>query len=198
MTKKNDILPAISGLAREIAQQSGYTYAAGIWIEEIRRGLAWHSSCSATAKESDEHHAPSWSWAFWPTSPGIEFMMRPGALYADMDEGKATLIRYKIIPEDDDKFGRVKSGYIDLRGRGISMRSWLEQNHLIFNYISEETFLFSIFTEDDDSTIYTYALLLVQVENSPKETYRRVGLITFWPREGYSMDTWDKKEVHII
>ncbi|CAG8950957.1 hypothetical protein HYFRA_00006354 [Hymenoscyphus fraxineus] len=242
MTKKDDILPAISGLAREIAQQSGYTYAAGIWIEEICIGLGWYPVRSATAKESDEYHAPSWSWASWPTSPGIAFTV-PHLVNEDMYERKATLIRYKIILEDDDKFGRVKSGSIDLRAKCISMRSWLEQNYLKFHYvrdrydftktamssyirkpmepddilcffdsfdenttsekISEETHLFHISTLTTSSYTRMYALLLVQVENSPKETYRRVGLIdisTPTYTEEYLMDqsTWEEKEVHII
>jgi hypothetical protein len=39
LTYGQDILPAISGIAREIRAQAGGTYLAGIWLEDIHRGL---------------------------------------------------------------------------------------------------------------------------------------------------------------
>lgn len=59
LTFKKDHFPAISGLAREFARRTGYTYAAGIWVEDFQRGLLWKGAAS---KEYSTF-APSWSWA---------------------------------------------------------------------------------------------------------------------------------------
>jgi hypothetical protein len=37
----NDLLPAIAGVAKIIGQCSGYHYKAGLWLEDIHRGLLW-------------------------------------------------------------------------------------------------------------------------------------------------------------
>lgn len=39
ITKDDDILPALSGVAQFLAQRIGYRYEAGLWLEDMHRGL---------------------------------------------------------------------------------------------------------------------------------------------------------------
>lgn len=41
LTFENDKLPAIEGMAKEIGRRTGRKYCAGLWIEDIGRGLFW-------------------------------------------------------------------------------------------------------------------------------------------------------------
>ncbi|KAG4441544.1 hypothetical protein IFR05_003001 [Cadophora sp. M221] len=77
LTFEHDRLAAISGLADRFSAVYGTTYAAGIWLEDIHRGLLWMRGMSQvqTAKlppywpenipiteEQEPFQAPSWSW----------------------------------------------------------------------------------------------------------------------------------------
>jgi len=67
----SDRLPAVVGLAQEIARATGATYLAGLWDRNLLRWLCWsvnkywlagaRGSVSASAKTRD-YYAPSWSW----------------------------------------------------------------------------------------------------------------------------------------
>ena len=60
VTREDDRLPALAGLATRFAQITGWTYLAGMWREEMPRSLLW-------AVRPDQlvtcRRAPSWSWA---------------------------------------------------------------------------------------------------------------------------------------
>lgn len=67
LTKEDDRLAAISGVADRFQHYSKDDYLAGIWKEDVLRGLCW--SCTETyfAKDSPaikpRYKPPSWSWA---------------------------------------------------------------------------------------------------------------------------------------
>ncbi|KAN0104157.1 Heterokaryon incompatibility protein (HET) domain containing protein, partial [Hyaloscypha variabilis] len=61
LTVQSDRLVAIGGLAQELQAQSGYNYCAGIWAEDIHRGLLWRLYGLGQTPKS--YIAPSWSWA---------------------------------------------------------------------------------------------------------------------------------------
>ena len=61
ITFHSDRMPAIAGIAEEVQRQTGYTYAAGLWIQDLHRGLLWSYHGRGTMGET--YTAPSWSWA---------------------------------------------------------------------------------------------------------------------------------------
>lgn len=64
LTKESDIFPAISGIANAIQKATRDRYLAGLWQNDIHRGLLWGVPDSAAAKpDLREPRAPSWSWA---------------------------------------------------------------------------------------------------------------------------------------
>ncbi|PVH68516.1 HET-domain-containing protein [Cadophora sp. DSE1049] len=74
-----DKLPALSGIATKVAQQTGDTYLAGLWKEDLCLGLLWsveearsnppgrkfdwEHDYTKSAQVAAEYRAPSWSWA---------------------------------------------------------------------------------------------------------------------------------------
>jgi hypothetical protein len=77
LTKGQDRLAAISGVARIIAEKLGSEYRAGLWASEFFYGLLWKSSYPTTimgawrtqydyksvSRDKVEYPGPSWSWA---------------------------------------------------------------------------------------------------------------------------------------
>ncbi|KAF1847583.1 HET-domain-containing protein [Cucurbitaria berberidis CBS 394.84] len=72
-TDRRDRFPAISGLAKMVAAETGDEYIAGLWAGDLLRGLLWKSLdkswdqeaifCGFPLAPSDAYICPSWSWA---------------------------------------------------------------------------------------------------------------------------------------
>ena len=87
LTRASDRLPAISGIAAQVAKRSGLQYAAGLWKANLLRDLLWVTKYSKYSKYpsgslSNDHplpkllQAPSWSWA--SIDGGISFCEHGG------------------------------------------------------------------------------------------------------------------------
>ncbi|PVH68192.1 HET-domain-containing protein [Cadophora sp. DSE1049] len=63
LTLEKDKFPALSGLAHKVQRITGGTYIAGLWKEDILRGLLWRSFDLCRCERVSEYRAPSWSWA---------------------------------------------------------------------------------------------------------------------------------------
>lgn len=61
MTRADDKLPAISGVASRFAARMGLHYVAGLWEEDIIEGLTW--SDFGVCSIPTDYQAPSFSWA---------------------------------------------------------------------------------------------------------------------------------------
>jgi hypothetical protein len=62
LTSISDNLPALSGLAALFQEAHGVSYAAGLWNEDLRRGLAWYVSLNDERGVIDPPCKPSWSF----------------------------------------------------------------------------------------------------------------------------------------
>jgi hypothetical protein len=65
-----DVFPGIAGIAgiaENVGDQLGLTYTAGIWQEDMHRGLLWRVPEGSEGFES--YRAPSWTWA--SVAPGV-------------------------------------------------------------------------------------------------------------------------------
>lgn len=73
LTFATDKLPALAGIANNVHMQSGSTYLAGLWEDDLAYGLLWRPSDPSETKSATVYRAPSWSWAHlegqitWPT-----------------------------------------------------------------------------------------------------------------------------------
>jgi hypothetical protein len=129
LTLASDKLPAISGLAREVYLQTHSKYKAGIWMEDIHRGLLW--AFYARGQLPEAYRAPSWSWASLDVAPGIPVHDKFLALYQGdiaperpMPDSsghlQAEILECETTALSIDIFGQVASGRITLRSYWIS------------------------------------------------------------------------------
>ncbi len=63
LTKAEDRLVAISGIAELIQARTGMTYILGLWQEHLIYNLLWYTDAPAYQRPSGSYRAPSWSWA---------------------------------------------------------------------------------------------------------------------------------------
>ncbi|KAJ0419594.1 heterokaryon incompatibility protein-domain-containing protein [Aspergillus carlsbadensis] len=63
LTQSSDRLPAIGGLAREMAGKRKARYLAGLWEDSLLDDLIWQVPASAPQLTPYSRNAPSWSWA---------------------------------------------------------------------------------------------------------------------------------------
>lgn len=125
LTVEQDKLPALSGVARMLANQTGDSYYAGLWERHIHEDLCWrvypHEEIRVFVPDGFDHvygqtlciitraskyQAPSWSWA---TLDG-RILFQP----IDLDHIVADFIACHITPSGQDSFGRVSGGWIKL------------------------------------------------------------------------------------
>jgi hypothetical protein len=62
ITYETDKLPAISGIAKIMQEETNDDYVAGLWKKDLPAGLLW-SPIPSDAPRSQTYIAPSWSWA---------------------------------------------------------------------------------------------------------------------------------------
>jgi hypothetical protein len=113
LTYGNDKLPALSGLARFLAQNTGDQYYAGLWKAHILEDLHWRVLEKQTEQlafgptKPTSYRAPSWSWA--SVDAAIKF--RP----LDFDRIVAEFLDCSVETPGKNPFGRVSSGRLRIR-----------------------------------------------------------------------------------
>ncbi|KAF5568927.1 heterokaryon incompatibility protein [Fusarium phyllophilum] len=119
LTRETDRLPAVAGMASYIASLSGMKYKAGLWEEDILRGLMWRRSSSGHSKRVPGG-APTWSWASitGPVYYDKFFTMRVdhrGKIdhRAELD---LDITDTAVEEEQADSFGNVRRGEIKASG----------------------------------------------------------------------------------
>ncbi len=60
ITKAEDRLPAIAGIRKQMSALTGFSYVAGLWLEDIVQELCWYSRYKP--RTSSRHVGPTWSW----------------------------------------------------------------------------------------------------------------------------------------
>jgi hypothetical protein len=144
ITQPGDRLPAIAGLAKEVARrlprkespELETDYHAGVWFSDLHRGLVW--GARGRAMTSKTPLGPSWSWA----SVELRYMelgsgstqarnMYDMRLHKSLNVHKslyAELVRIERPKDIGDVFLSTESGKIVLRGPTISFDSLLSSS----------------------------------------------------------------------
>lgn len=126
LTFEDDLFAAISGLAREISQQTKMTYKAGIWVEDFHMGLLWNVGCRGSLPS--KYREPSWSWASlninmsWGQNIDPIFELYFGPRSHHTVHREAELLEMDVELADEDPYGRLLSGSLRLKGRWLSYR----------------------------------------------------------------------------
>ena len=136
LTKSKDRLPAIGGLAKDMASQRKSRYLAGLWEDTLNDDLLW-SVQTPTGRKARPHPmtAPSWSWA----SVETHVLYFDQILYSDPEPDDTDLLlerppyeHYSTIEKCDvrwtavDEFGFIAGGSLTISGlleRGVLERA---------------------------------------------------------------------------
>jgi hypothetical protein len=111
-----DRLPAIAGLATEIASSTGDTYLAGLWRSQMLRELMWSTYPTLYTFKPEVWRAPTWSWA--SVDNDINFERLPDNDFRAV--AKVTRCETTLL-QPGNEFGEVSSGRLDIRGPIINM-----------------------------------------------------------------------------
>ncbi|EXJ67966.1 uncharacterized protein A1O5_08580 [Cladophialophora psammophila CBS 110553] len=126
LTRDQDKLPALSGVASSIAGQTGDDYLAGLWRNDLLQNLSWsietfepshlcddltHDAAMPLATKSEVRYpamyrAPSWSWA--SLDGKVKFFP------LDRKNLRARCVCAHVDIAGRDRYGRVKKGWITL------------------------------------------------------------------------------------
>jgi len=120
ITYINDIFPALSALAQEMHSLTGDVYMAGLWKEDVHRGLLW-SRAREFKLEIDSYRAPSWSWAsgyYNEVGEGESpyFYIIPSKQVRKIRETDLEVLDVDIVPATSDPYGRLLSGRLKVQG----------------------------------------------------------------------------------
>ena len=107
LSYETDVLPALSGLAHSFKDVHGVEkitgtndYLAGIWRNDLPKGLLWFLHDSSDARRHTQYIAPSWSWASMKGQVHFPF----GDLGA---EKSPELLDASIEPKTNDRLGAI-------------------------------------------------------------------------------------------
>jgi hypothetical protein len=134
LTRPEDMFPAISSIAREVHRQTGFTYRAGIWLEDFHRGLLW--TFCGESERCGSYVAPTWSWGSIRTirNPKQHTHYRPqaGENLSVIPDVKAKLLGCNVTPRGDDTFGQITHAAITLRGLWLWLSEWKSTDGILF------------------------------------------------------------------
>lgn len=130
ITIPEDRFPAIAGLTEKTHSLTGYRYVAGLWFEDLQKGLIW--TVRGGARLHRGYLAPSWSWGslIWD-SETIQERGKHGGLYGVLfssyyrDESyDCDILRCEVSSQSRLEFGAVSSGYLILAGMWRKVEAW--------------------------------------------------------------------------
>ena len=110
MTKLEDKLVAISGLARQVYSVTKDKYCAGIWREDLVTQLLWQLQ-RPQHKLDLPYRTPSWSWA--STEGKVKFMQKANHIISELEIKSVQSIGIDGKPWS---FGQIEYGSLRVRG----------------------------------------------------------------------------------
>lgn len=122
LTRTEDRLVALSGIAQKVQELDGSEYLAGIWIKPLPLGLLWKSvKESLSYQRPSRYQAPTWSWA------SIEDPVDSYALSLSSNFGSGEYNAIKLVsqvasiettcdPSDITRTGQVSNGKLVVKG----------------------------------------------------------------------------------
>jgi hypothetical protein len=111
-----DAFPALAAIPEKFEQITHFSYVAGIWRENLHRGLLWYAS-NALSKARYKDIAPLWSWA---SHGGPVAMMFPPHARMRVAGLRAEIINLACVG-GENKFMVFREATVQLRAHGIKV-----------------------------------------------------------------------------
>ncbi|KAH0600147.1 hypothetical protein MHUMG1_01143 [Metarhizium humberi] len=124
LTRKTDILPAFSGIARSIAAATSDEYYAGLWRSYFGHCLLWASNWHVGRgfrqhSRPADYLAPSWSWA--SVKGPIHYLSWVNGYWhsfnADPDPAYAPQLVDVSLQASSDPYGALKAATLRIKGK---------------------------------------------------------------------------------
>ncbi|KAH6710823.1 hypothetical protein BKA61DRAFT_103887 [Leptodontidium sp. MPI-SDFR-AT-0119] len=119
LTYPTDLLPAISGIARQIQSCGVGVYLAGMWADSLPKSLLWYriGDWFRDPSQPTNYIAPTWSWASLYSSGRIESApaMEP-KWETKYDIMHTKVLSFSTTPKGKDPTGEVTYGSLTLSG----------------------------------------------------------------------------------
>jgi hypothetical protein len=116
LTKPEDKLVALSGIAKIFKKTVRTDYLAGLWLNELAKGLLWKVPIGTQATRPSVYRAPSWSWA--SIDANISYY---SPHWAEVFSRSMITVEEAITqPVTNDPTGQVRSGRIRIRGATLN------------------------------------------------------------------------------
>lgn len=215
IAKDQDRLPALAGIADLHRLKTGYTYLAGIWLEDIPKALLWCrddlDEASTRSSGYTEGRIPSWSWASVETRVNFEAGHHtslvsvtswlceynpPGSL-VDVTracielKGSCTLVTgyYYRLPYDSPF-----NFYYTMRTESSWHMVWLDDDDFdIKKAITENRIYFMLVAQLWSSS--TFALIIEPTgPEGGGRCFRRVG----FAKNSYPVSIWEEKTILLL
>lgn len=119
LTNSDDILPALSGLAKRFQAHIDGKYLAGLWEKDLPLNLLWE----AHAAKHPSYRAPTWSWACMDTSGSGSSLIAESTTKSKASRSttvRATVLAVSCTTEGDPT-GRVSAGSITISGKILNI-----------------------------------------------------------------------------
>ncbi|KAJ3537661.1 hypothetical protein NM208_g6217 [Fusarium decemcellulare] len=114
LSKPEDRLPGLAGLAERVASLFEDEYLAGFWKADIAQYLCWYILPTDRKPRRPGYLAPSWSWASIPDSP-LELIPFKRSVVEGFE-----LLGYAIKSKTGStRFGSVTSGCLKIKARTL-------------------------------------------------------------------------------
>jgi hypothetical protein len=114
LTKPDDKLPALSGIATTYAAATGMTYIAGLWKERLPCQLLWTVARSPQSTHLSFYRAPSFSWA---SIDGAVSFYDKRETFAIETQWVIRVLSVTVDTEGSSPYGKVTRGTLTLRGK---------------------------------------------------------------------------------
>jgi hypothetical protein len=108
LTREEDKLTAISGIARAFFRHFRCEYVSGLWLDDIIFGLSWRRR--GPAVKPSVYRAPSFSWASLDAT--VEWPLR-----SSFHQSTLKVDECLVELESRDPFGRISNCWIKVTGR---------------------------------------------------------------------------------
>ncbi|RDW88276.1 hypothetical protein BP6252_00308 [Coleophoma cylindrospora] len=113
LSRPQDKLPAVAGIATTLYALDGCRYLAGLWDDDLQHNLLWsrHFAAPPNARPN-QYRAPSWSWA----AIDSQVVWHKSVMEIPRDT-RAKILECTTTPcSSASPFGGVENGYLRIRG----------------------------------------------------------------------------------
>ncbi|QIW98974.1 hypothetical protein AMS68_004492 [Peltaster fructicola] len=199
LTFGKDRLPALAGIARLHAENTGDTYIVGMWKRTIVRELCWLTVRSSSTYL--EWRAPSWSWLSVDTP--VFYSSTDSEMHARLCDQYASFIDVDIKLTGDDTFGPITAARLQLAytallsgnctSRQSSLNSLRREVEVTLNELEGSVTVYLDWDHDTQTSVYLLPLISTLFSDLPvvhgiallpsqeqQDCFKRIGYFQSW------------------